>query len=65
MRIEKITGGNAGTYNAACFYLDNRNIIPDKIWTSPNGLRSVMYKNGKKIAEYREDLKKLLIFYED
>lgn len=62
MRIEKITGGNAGTYNAACFYLENRNIIPDEILTSPNGLRYGMFKDGKKIAEYREDLQVLKIY---
>lgn len=62
MKIEKITGGNAGTYNAAGFYLYNRNIIPDKILTSPNGLRHGMFKDGKKIAEYREDLQVLKIY---
>lgn len=62
MKIEKIIGHNAGTYNAACFYLFNRNLVPDTVKTSANGLRSIMFKDGKKIAEYRED-KQLLKIY--
>ena len=62
MYIKKITGHMVGTYNNACFYLENRNIIPDIVKTSPNGLRSGFYKNGKKIAEYREDKKELKIY---
>ena len=63
MRIEKIENNNAGTYNSACFYLESRGIFCDEIKTSPNMLRTAFIKNGKKIAEYREDKKILKIYH--
>ena len=65
MTIEKITGRNAGTINAAGYYLESRNIIADDVWTSGNGKRVLFFKGGEKIAEYREDLETLKIYHRD
>lgn len=63
--ITKITDGNAGTYNAACFYLENKGLITDDVDIKFSGNHKrvrFFHKDGKLIAEYREDRGELVIY---